>query len=157
MEVHYVCPFFPTPTPIATPTLHPPTHQPPLCVCCRPQVVSASIAFATSLFWGGNTVVQDALLKWLETDETQAFLNAVSQKMQHSLTSLRNWKSELKFVTKAVPEFSAQANQAWHSSLPWCIAQSAQSAMCIFYSGRCTMCMVQDAFPTSLPPKLNPG
>ena len=31
-----------------------------------------------------------ALLKWLETAETQAFVRTVSQKTRHSLTSLRN-------------------------------------------------------------------
>ena len=75
------------------------------------EVVSATIAFATSLFWGGNPVVQDALLKYLETDETQAFLHALSEKLQHSLASLRHWKSEVAFVTASVPHFDAQVNQ----------------------------------------------
>ena len=75
------------------------------------QVFCATIQFATSLFWGGNSVAQDSLVKHLESDETQSFVRTFSEKIQHSLTSLRHWKSELAFVTNTVPEIGAQVHQ----------------------------------------------
>ena len=85
-----------------------------------PQVFRAATAFGTSLFWGGNSVVQDSLVKYLETDETLSFVRAFSEELQHSLASLRNWKSELAFVTQSVPGMGAQAHQVCSA----CVSQT---------------------------------
>ena len=58
------------------------------------QVFAAAIAFATNLFWGGNPGVQDALLQYLETDDSQAFLRVLSEKVQLALPTLLDWKAE---------------------------------------------------------------
>ena len=79
-----------------------------------PEVFSAVVAFATSLFWGGNAVVQNSLLKHLETDRSQAFMRTFADKVRTSLAALRDWKSELAFVTAAVPELSGQV---WSASV----------------------------------------
>ena len=75
------------------------------------QVFSATIAFATSLFWGGNSVVQDALLDYLRTDTTLAFIRTLANKVRQSLVRFRDWKSELAFVTSKVPEVSSRVHQ----------------------------------------------
>ena len=55
------------------------------------EVFEAAVAFATSLFWGGNAVVQDALLAYLEGDPKKAFIRTFSTTLRHSLTSFRSW------------------------------------------------------------------
>ena len=86
----------------------PPPPWPPL---PDPQVFAAAVAFATSLFWGGNAVVQDALVKYLETDKTDSFIHTFSDKLRHSLASFRDWKSELAFVTARVKGLSGSVHQ----------------------------------------------
>ena len=77
----------------------------------EPEVFSAVVQFATSLFWGGNGVVQDSLLTHLEADASHSFMRTLSEKLAQSLASMRNWKSELAFVTTTVPELGAQVRQ----------------------------------------------
>ena len=78
--------------------------------CC--QVFSATIAFATSLFWGGNSVVQDMLLQSLRTDTALAFIRTLANKVRQSLVRFRDWKSELAFVTSKAPDsFKSRIHQ----------------------------------------------
>ena len=49
------------------------------------EVFAAALAFATSLFWGGNPAVQDALLRCLESDTTHSLLRVLSEKVSSGL------------------------------------------------------------------------
>ena len=46
------------------------------------EVSSAAITFATSLFWGGNAAVQDALVGYLKMDRTLLFLRTLADKVR---------------------------------------------------------------------------
>ena len=62
-------------------------------------VVTAAVVFATSLFHGGNAVVQDALLAHLETEDTaHAFVHTLVDKVRLAGQSFRYLKSELAVV-----------------------------------------------------------
>ena len=78
---------------------------------CVLQVFTAAVAFATSLFLGGNAVAQGALVKYLETDRSHAFISTFSKKLQSSLAAFRAWKSEVNFVTATVPGLTGQVHQ----------------------------------------------
>ena len=104
------------PTPLPLPPgvtkqgLMPPASLARVAALCS-QVFAAAVAFATNLFWGGNAVVQDALVKYLETDKRHAFIHTFAGKLRFSLASFRDWKSEVAFVKATVPGLAGQVHQ----------------------------------------------
>ena len=62
-------------------------------------------------------MVQDSLLRCLETDTELAFIRTFSKKLRQSLASYRDWKSELAFVTACVPSLSL-SGKVYPSSMP---------------------------------------
>ena len=67
----------------------------------------AVVAFATSLFWGGNAVVQDSLVATLEGDTKKAFIRTFSATLRQALMSFKDWKSEMAFVLANFPEMTS--------------------------------------------------
>ena len=71
-----------------------------------PEVSSAAVAFATSLLWGGNSVVQDALVKHLEMDVSQSFIRTFAEKVRCAVGNLGNWKCEFAFMMDMNPSMT---------------------------------------------------
>ena len=69
---------------------------------------TAALAFATSLFWGGNQKIQDYMLNHLRHQGGPAFLAVFAEKVRLSVLSVRDWRSEHAFVSTAVPALSPE-------------------------------------------------